>query len=273
MGFQNEPEIMNRTFGFYFPSLLYIHMDKMELFFAVQILDRCRQLRSFSSELYCSRSDSSTITSSSTSPLFRFLMPSLHIVEKGFSRRTIDTRNSHVRPIVPLYRKRTRVVSRVVQLGMQAKRRALCILTRNSCGFVWNLKIGPGLNSKSLTNITKLNLKLIYYGIERGDSFLEHLLACCPNLCTFLIDTDCDDSERTLLAANWWTKVLAFNKKLQRISLHLNYWPTRDYESNYNQDVIRSFRSSTYFTQLKANVTCEENGDFPCLFFHFSIKN
>ena len=199
-GIKIRSKIMNITFGFYFPSLLYIHMNKINLFLAIQILDRCNRLRSFSSELY-------------------------HNDEP--------------------------ISSEIATTFMQN---------------------GPGLNNKSLTAMTKLDLKLSDCMDVWRNKFLKCLLSCCANLCTFLIDVQYASYEIIFFDANWWTKVLASNKKLQRISLQLHY-ETRDCVTDYSKEVIRSFRSSNFFTQLKVNVTCDEDGDFPYLEYHFSIKN
>ncbi|CAF3976335.1 unnamed protein product [Rotaria sp. Silwood1] len=37
---------------FHFPSLLYIHVSKLHVILAIQLLDQCPQLRSFSAKLY-----------------------------------------------------------------------------------------------------------------------------------------------------------------------------------------------------------------------------
>jgi hypothetical protein len=172
-------------------------MNKIDVSLAIQILDRCRQLHSFSGDLYCCASSRSRITTSLSSPLFR--------------------------------------------------------------------------NNTSPLSITKLDLKLSY-DTRIWDKFVGDLLLCCPNLCIFLIDVYGNDYEKTLLNVDWWTNIFASNEKLQRISLQL-HWSTRDSNRNYAQKIFRNFESSTYFAQLKASITYNEDGDFPELNYNFSIKN
>jgi hypothetical protein len=59
-----EPEIMNNVCMFYFPSLLYIHVDKLHFSLALQLLNQCCQLRSFSAEIDHEETDYSTIKAS-----------------------------------------------------------------------------------------------------------------------------------------------------------------------------------------------------------------
>jgi hypothetical protein len=50
--FDHELKISDNVCMFYFPSLLYIHVSKLHVILALQLLDQCPQLRSFSAKLY-----------------------------------------------------------------------------------------------------------------------------------------------------------------------------------------------------------------------------
>lgn len=50
--FDQKLEILDNVCTFYFPSLLYIHVCKLHFILALQILDQCPLLRSFSAKLY-----------------------------------------------------------------------------------------------------------------------------------------------------------------------------------------------------------------------------
>ncbi|CAF3030601.1 unnamed protein product [Rotaria sp. Silwood2] len=50
--FDQELQIMDNVCTFHFPSLLYIHVSKLHVILAIQLLDQCPQLRFFSAKLY-----------------------------------------------------------------------------------------------------------------------------------------------------------------------------------------------------------------------------
>ena len=50
--FDQELQIVDNSFTFHFSSLLYIHVSKLHLKLALQILNQCPQLRSFSTKFY-----------------------------------------------------------------------------------------------------------------------------------------------------------------------------------------------------------------------------
>ena len=66
-GYHMKTEITNTEFTFYFPSLLYVRVDKLDHYLSVQLLNRYRQLRSFSVEIL-SHSTSQLPTNSSDMP-------------------------------------------------------------------------------------------------------------------------------------------------------------------------------------------------------------
>ncbi|CAF4166802.1 unnamed protein product, partial [Adineta steineri] len=57
-------QIMNNISLFHFPSLLYLHVDHIHYICAIQLLDQCSQLRSFSAKLYDDPETSNTTSSS-----------------------------------------------------------------------------------------------------------------------------------------------------------------------------------------------------------------
>jgi hypothetical protein len=62
--FERELEIMDNVCMFHFPSLIYIHVGKLHFIWAIQLLDQCPQLRSFSAKLYGHQMEGSTTASS-----------------------------------------------------------------------------------------------------------------------------------------------------------------------------------------------------------------
>ena len=50
--FDREVQIMETIGAFHFPSLLHIHVNKLHIILAIQLLDQCPQLRSFSAKIY-----------------------------------------------------------------------------------------------------------------------------------------------------------------------------------------------------------------------------
>ncbi len=63
-----ELEITDDVCMFYFPSLIYIHVAKLHFTLVIQILNQCRQLRSFSAELCGQPVRDSSVVSSILSP-------------------------------------------------------------------------------------------------------------------------------------------------------------------------------------------------------------
>ncbi|CAF3557341.1 unnamed protein product [Rotaria sp. Silwood1] len=259
-------------FTFYFPALRYIHVNKIPLILAIQILDRCRQIRTFSAELYYDEDVHSSSTTYILSPLFCSLMPPSHTVRSGRTQPMTVSKNSYIGALEPLCRTHTGNVPPVVRLVARAKRGAIYILTQTNRGTARRSWIRLDPNNMRLTAMIKVDLKINYPFESEKDKYLEKLLPCCPNLHTFFTYVNCDWNQQTLLDANWWTHVLTSNKKLQRMSLQL-HWSTRDYDSDQDERTVQNFRSLTYFTQLKANVTSEFDDDFPWFLFDVIIKN
>lgn len=50
--FDREHPAMENLYTFYSPSLLYLHVDKLHYMTAIQVLEQCSQLRSFSAMIY-----------------------------------------------------------------------------------------------------------------------------------------------------------------------------------------------------------------------------
>ncbi|CAF3221049.1 unnamed protein product [Rotaria sp. Silwood2] len=73
-GYHMEAEIMDNEFTFRFPSLLYVQVDKLDHYLTVQLLNQCRQLCSFSAEIYHSEifSHSTSQSSMNSSDMTQF---------------------------------------------------------------------------------------------------------------------------------------------------------------------------------------------------------
>ncbi|CAF1409965.1 unnamed protein product [Adineta steineri] len=99
-----------------------------------------------------------------------------------------------------------------------------------------------------------------YFETESSSTLFEFLFPCCPNLRTFTVDIRCNDNCEKLLDPNWWAHLLASHNRLKRISFHIKWW-TRNFRSNGHEKIQR-FRSSSFFTELNANITSEFDSDF-----------
>lgn len=89
-------KITDDVYIFYFPSLLYIHVNRLHFILAIQIFDQCRQLRSFSAELCgAPRNDSPTASSILSATRFNLHLPAmkkLHLgTEEYFMNEFIST--------------------------------------------------------------------------------------------------------------------------------------------------------------------------------------
>jgi hypothetical protein len=195
--FDLELPMMDNVCMFSSPSLLHIHVGKIRFNMAIQLLNLCPRLRSFTAKFYGPYSwEDSTVASSIVLPT--------------------------------------------------------CI-------------------TMGLTALKELNLNDDDYSMtEYSSRLLELLLPCCSNLRTFSFAYNCTQRTRRPLDPHWWTRVLAFNNKMTRISLNLRVFGTLNYLS---EEAVRAFRSLQFFTRLRVIVTYSAvKVEFPRMFHIYSIE-
>jgi hypothetical protein len=104
--FDREPQIMDNVCMFHFPSLLYIHVNKLHFIWAIQLLDQCPQLRSLSANLYSHQIDGTTtafsILLSTRISLGLTAMKKLNLGEDDYCRNEFgSTFLEHLLPCCP----------------------------------------------------------------------------------------------------------------------------------------------------------------------------
>jgi hypothetical protein len=74
--------IIDNVYTFDFPVILYMHMGKLSLYLAIQILNQCHQLRSFSADLRYKHCDNPETMDFDSMSLFQSSTPSLMAMTK-----------------------------------------------------------------------------------------------------------------------------------------------------------------------------------------------